>query len=141
MRRLIAMLATTGVALIALPAVAHADVSITDFDVTPACTTPGGAVTSRLGVKQNHWYHVHPVWARVLISQAQSGVVVSQSDEGPRWVPFGAYQETRTDVVPANAATGDYTISVVLGSSLGASDWASASRPLKVRQDQLLCAL
>jgi hypothetical protein len=141
MRRLIAMLATTGVALIALPAVAHADVSITDFQISPSCTTPGGSVTARLSVKQNHWYHVHPVWARVLIRQAQSGVVVAQSDEGPRWVPFGSYQETRTETIPADAATGDYTVSVVLGSSLGASDWASATKPLQVRQAQLLCSL
>lgn len=125
----------------ALPAVADAHVSITRFDVSPACTTPGGAVTARLGVKQDHWYHVHPVWARVLVRQAQSGVVVSQSDEGPRWVPFGSYEETRTETVPSNAPAGDYTVAVLLGSSQGASDWASASRPLKVRQSQLLCGL
>jgi hypothetical protein len=141
MRRFIAILATSGLVVTVLPAVAQADVSITSFDLTPECVTPGSAVNATVSAKQNHWYHVHPVWNRVVVRQAQSGAVISQTDDGPRWVPFGEYRESRTEVIPANTPAGDYTVSVLLGSTTGASDWGSASRPLRVRQLAALCNL
>jgi hypothetical protein len=140
MRKLFAILATTGSLAAILPAAADAHVSLTSFQVSPSCVTPGGSVTSNVQVRQNHWYHVHTLWARVQIKQAQTGVVVSQTDEGPKYVPAGDYSDTRTNVVPANAQTGDYNVTLLLGSTQGGSDWGTASRPLKVRALPILCS-
>jgi hypothetical protein len=141
MRKFVTTLATAGLAIVALPAAANADISLKSFEISPSCVTPGSAVQARVSVRQNHWYHVHPLWTRVQIRQAQSGVVLSQSDDGPRWIPFGDYEETRTEVVPANAAPGDYTVNLLLGSSLGGSEWGKGSRPLRVRQLAFLCSV
>jgi hypothetical protein len=44
-------------------------------------------------------------------------------------------------VVPANAAPGDYTVNLLLGSSLGGREWGTGSRPLRIRQLAVLCSV
>jgi hypothetical protein len=139
MKRLFVTLATTGALAALLPAAADAHVQLNSFQISPACTTPGGTVTVRTSVKQNHWYHLHPLWARIQIRQAQTGVVLTQSDQGPRQLPFGQYDDVRSETLPANTPAGDYTVALLLGSTAGASDWGTASAPLRVRTLQILC--
>jgi hypothetical protein len=141
MRRCLGILATSALVIVALPAVAHAHVSIRSFDLSPGCVTPGSPVNWRVAVRQDHLHHVHPVWGRVVVRHSQTGAVVYQRDEGPRWVPFGDYEESRTEVVPANTPAGDYVVSLLLGSTAGGSDWGTASRPLKVRLVPALCSV
>jgi hypothetical protein len=139
MKRMFVTLATTGALAALLPATAAAHVQLNSFSISPSCTTPGGTVQVQTKVTQNHWYHLHTLWSRVQIRQAQTGVVLTQSDEGPRQVPFGVYNDTRTQTLPANTPAGDYNVYLLLGSTAGASDWGSAYAPLKVRALQVLC--
>ena len=139
MRKLMTILAITAATAAILPAAANANISLTSFEITPSCVAPGGSVTANVTVRNDHWYHVHPLYARVRISNAQTGVVVSQTDEGPKYVPYGTYSTSRTSVVPANAPTGDYNVTLLLGSTQGGSDWGTATRLLKVRTLGILC--
>jgi hypothetical protein len=141
MRRLFAILIASGALMAVLPvAAAEARVSITSFDIAPSCTTPGGTIDWSVEVRQDEWYKVDTVYSRVVV-RTVGGTVVSQEDDGPRYLFYGTYRQSGTKTIPANAPTGDYTVTLYLGSTPGGSEWGSASRPLKVRPSQLLCSL
>jgi hypothetical protein len=139
MRRLFAILVASGALIVALPAAAaDAHVSIRSFDIAPACTTPGGTVDWSVEVNQNHWYEVHKVYSRVIVKTV-GGTVVSQEDDGPRYVWYGTYRDGGTKTIPGNAPTGDYTVTLQLGSTPGGSEWGTASAPLRVVPSPILC--
>ena len=139
MRKLVLTLATTGALIAAAPATADAKISLRYFDIAPTCVTPGSTITARTGITQSEWWRIDTLWSRVQVSQAGSGLVVYQQDRGPQYVPYGSYDDTSTAVVPSNAPTGDYNVTLLLGSTQGGSQWATATRPLKVRALQVLC--
>ena len=140
MKRTLAVLAATIVATLAFSGVAQAHVSLVDFQLSPNCVQPGGSTNWRVTINQNHWYHVHKVYSRVVVRNAQTGVVLSQRDSGPEYVPYGTHTRTGTEVVPSNAPSGDYNVTLSLGETPGGSQWGSATRLLKVRLLPALCA-
>jgi hypothetical protein len=139
MRRWLSALGAAGALTLVLAASASAHVSITDFRLSPSCVQPGGSVNWSVTINQDHWYHVHKVDSRVLVRNAQTGVVLSQQDNGPDYVPYGTHTRSGTSAVPANAPSGDYDVTLLLGSTQGGSEWGSATRPLKVRSLAVLC--
>ena len=141
MRKLVAILATAGAVAAILPAAADAHISLRYFEISPSCTTPGTTLTARVGITQNHWYEVNRLYSRVIVRQAQTGIVLSQQDEGPEYVPYGRYDRVRTTSLPANTPAGDYAVTLLLGSTQGGSEWGQATRPLRVRTLQALCSL
>jgi len=132
MRRFLTVLAVAGAVGAATPASASADIRLRYFNLTPSCVPAGGAVSYSVGIHQSHLFHVHTLWARVVVRHAVTGLVVAESDSGPEYVPYGDYSSSGTEAVPANAPPGDYTVSLSLGSSRGASNWGSATRTIKV---------
>jgi hypothetical protein len=123
--------------LAALPAAAEARYSLRYFYLSPSCVAPGGAVTARVGIRQDE-VKLQPLYSRLVVRQAQTGLVVKQRDEGPVYFPYGNWEIRRTETIPSNAPYGDYTVTLLLGSTRGGSDWGSAARPLTVRP-ALLC--
>jgi hypothetical protein len=120
-------------------ATARADVSLRSFDLSPDCVESGGEVSHRVQIAQDHWYHLHLLWARITIAHRPTGVVLRRLDRAPRIVPVGTYASRGSQGLPLFVPPGDYDVRLSLGSRRGASDLARATERLRVRPLAFLC--
>ena len=127
------MLAALVGLLVAFPAAAEAKYSLRYFELSPTCVKPGGAVNARVGIRQDELLKLQPLYSRVVVRQSATGLVVKQEDQGPVYFPYGNWEIRRVETIPSNAPYGDYTVTLLLGSKRGGSEWGSASRSLSVR--------
>jgi hypothetical protein len=119
---------------------AGAHVQLRSFTITPSCSGPGSKIEHKVTVRQRHPHHIHVLWARVTVRHVPTGLVVQQRDQRTRRVPFGTYTSGGRSSLPSNAPTGNYRVTLKLGSRRGATDYGIRTRMLRVRPVGL-CAL
>ena len=125
---------------LAAAAPAQAKVVLADFSLSPACVQPGGDVTADAALYNDDPLRVEPVHARVTVRTPVTGIVLHQSDQPRVDVPFGWFSSTSTAGVPAYTPTGNYNVTLQLGSTQGGSQWGSQTRLLKVRRVAQFCS-